>query len=214
MHQGLATFRSTGAEIGRPHYLALLAETYGKGGRAEEGLSVLAEALAAVYNHGERFYEAELSRLKGEVLLGHPAENYTQAETCFHQALDIGRQQDAKSLELRAAMRLSRLWHQQGRRQEARPLLADIYSWFTEGFDTADLQAAKALPEDLASAWGHGESETKVDGLCHAPLSVMARKACRPLLRMSRRKPAFSSACLVPVHQAYDVSYLARKLST
>jgi len=97
---------------------------------------------------GERFYEAELHRLQGELLLVH-AHDQPAAAVCFHQALAVARHQQAKSLELRAAMSLARLWQQQGKRAEARELLAPIYGWFTEGFDTADLQDAKALLEEL-----------------------------------------------------------------
>jgi TOMM system kinase/cyclase fusion protein len=150
MHQGLSGRRATGAELGRPYYLAQLAEAYGEGGQAEEGLHVLAEVLAVVNQQGERWGEAELYRLKGELLLARSAEHHVEAETCFHQALDIARHQQAKSLELRAAMSLSRLWQQQGKRTEARELLAPIYDWFTEGLDTADLQEAKALLDTLA----------------------------------------------------------------
>src|SRR5215467_13567362 len=131
-------------------HLALLAETYGKAGQAAEGLRVLAEALAHVHATEERFYEAEIHRLKGELLLARSAENQVEAEACFHEALTIARHQQAKSLELRAAMSLARLWQQQGKRAEARALLAPVYGWFTEGFDTADLQDAKALLEALA----------------------------------------------------------------
>jgi predicted ATPase len=148
MGQGLAAWRATGAEIGRTYYLALLAEAYGKVGQAEEGLSALAEALALVDQSGERWWEAELYRLKGELLLARSTENQTEAEACFHQALDVARHQQAKSLELRAAMSLSRLWQQQGKQAEARALLAPIYGWFTEGFDTADLQEAKVLLDE------------------------------------------------------------------
>jgi TOMM system kinase/cyclase fusion protein len=150
MHQGLSGRRATGAELGRPYYLAQLAEAYGEGGQAEEGLHVLAEVLAVVNQQGERWGEAELYRLKGELLLARSAEHHVEAETCFHQALDIARHQQAKSLELRAAMSLSRLWQQQGKRTEARELVAPIYDWFTEGLDTADLQEAKALLDTLA----------------------------------------------------------------
>jgi predicted ATPase len=111
---------------------------------------VLAEALAAVEKTGEGFYEAELYRLKGELLLVHSTENHSEAETCFHQALDIARRQQAKSLELRATVSLSRRWQQQGKRDEARELLAPIYGWFTEGFDTADLQEAEALLAEVS----------------------------------------------------------------
>jgi predicted ATPase len=130
--------------------LPLLAETYGRGGQAEEGWRVLTEALAAAYNTGERWWEAELDRLQGELLLALSAENHREAETCFQQALTIARHQQAKSLELRAAMSLSRLWQHQDRRDEARQFLVDIYSWFTEGFDTADLQEAKGLLDELS----------------------------------------------------------------
>ena len=152
MRQGLAAWRATGAELRRPYFLALLAEAYGKAGQAEEGLHVLAEALAAVAaDSGERFCEAELYRLKGELLLqAGTVPDDAEAEACFQQALDMARRQQAKSLELRAAMSLSRLWQQQGKRAEAHELLAPIYGWFTEGFDTADLQEAKALLEALA----------------------------------------------------------------
>jgi predicted ATPase len=119
-------------------------------GQAEEGLRVLAEARAAVPHREGRFFEAELSRLEGELLLARSAEQQAGAEARFRQALDIAHRQQAKSLELRAAMSLARLWQQQGKRAEAHRLLAEIYGWFTEGFDTADLQEAKVLLEELA----------------------------------------------------------------
>src|SRR5207245_4025813 len=97
-----------------------------------------------------RFYEAELYRLKGELLLQHATGGSDEAETCFQQALDVARRQEAKSLELRAATSLARLWQQQGQRQEAHDLLAPVYHWFTEGFDTADLKDAQALLDALA----------------------------------------------------------------
>jgi len=95
------------------------------------------------------YYEAELHRIKGELLLAQTATDEQQAEMCFHEALTVARVQSAKSLELRAAMSLSRLWQRQGKRDDARRLLAEIYGWFTEGFDTADLQEAKLLLEEL-----------------------------------------------------------------
>ena len=150
MCQGLSAFRATGAEINRTYFLALLAEGYRGTGKVKEGLSVLAEALAAAHNSGERYCEAELLRLKGELLLLQSADQHAEAEAYFHQALAIARRQQAKSWELRAAMSLGRLWQQQGKRTEAYDLLAPIYGWFTEGFDTADLQEAKALLEELA----------------------------------------------------------------
>ncbi len=149
MRQGMTVWQATGAEVDRPYYLALLAEVYGKAGWAEEGLHVLAEALAVVDTIEERYYEAELYRLQGELLLARSAEQHAEAETCFQQALAVARRQRAKSWELRAAMSLSRLWQCQGKRDEARELLAPVYGWFTEGFDTADLQEAKTLLEEL-----------------------------------------------------------------
>jgi predicted ATPase len=149
LQQGLDAFRAVGSELDRPRLLLLLAEVYGKVGQAQAGLTALTEALAAVHKTGECWWVAELYRFKGELLLALSAEKHTEAETCFHQALDIARQQQAKSLELRAAVSLSRLWWQQGKRDDARALLAPIYDWFSEGFDTADLQEAKALLEEL-----------------------------------------------------------------
>jgi predicted ATPase len=150
MREGLAVWEAMGDKLYWPYQLLRLAEVYGTVGQAEEGLRVLAEARPAV-PHGEgRFFEAELARLEGELLLRRSVEHSAQAETCFRQALDIARRQEAKSLELRAAMSLARLWQHQGKRAEAHDLLAPVYGWFTEGFDTADLQDAKALLEELA----------------------------------------------------------------
>jgi predicted ATPase len=118
--------------------------------QGQEGLGVLNEALALVHKNDECFYEAELYRLKGVLVLASSMDDHSEAEACFHQALAIACRQDAKSLELRAATSLARLWQRQGKRHEARDLLAPIYSWFTEGFDTADLQEAKALLEELS----------------------------------------------------------------
>jgi TOMM system kinase/cyclase fusion protein len=148
LQQGLTAWRATGAAVFQPYGLALLAEAYAQAGRCEEGLTLLAEALALTNDREERRWEAELYRLKGELLLVHAAAQHAEAETCFRHALDVARHQQAKSWELRAAMSLAHLWQQQGKRTEARELLAPIYSWFTEGFDTADLQEAKALLEE------------------------------------------------------------------
>ncbi len=161
MRQGLASWQSTGAELYRSYWLALLAEAYGKTGQVEEGLAVLAEALDIVHKNGERYYEAELYRLKGELILMQAVgvglipdefvgEAHTEAEACFRQAIEIARRQSAKSLELRAAMSLSRLLNNQGKKDEARQILAEIYNWFTEGFDTRDLKEAKILLEELS----------------------------------------------------------------
>jgi class 3 adenylate cyclase/predicted ATPase len=147
--QGLRAFRATGAESHRSYFLALLAEAHGTLGESEAGLAVVAEALALVDTTGERWYEAELYRLKGALLLQQSLDNPTEAETCFHHAVAIAQNQSAKSWELRAATSLSKLWQQQGKRQAAHDLLAPVYDWFTEGFDTADLKDAKALLEEL-----------------------------------------------------------------
>jgi predicted ATPase len=150
IRQGLAAWQAMGEALYQPRFRALLAEAYGNVGQREEGLSVLAEVLADVHNTGLCYYEAELYRLKGELLLQQAAGSGGEAEACFHQALDVARRQQAKSLELRAAMSLSRLWQRQGKPAAAHHLLAEIYGWFTEGFDTADLQEARTLLEELS----------------------------------------------------------------
>jgi predicted ATPase len=149
MLHGITNWRSIGAEMMRTHMLALLAEAYWEVGQTQEGLAVLTEAINLVNEKGERWWEAELYRLKGELLWALSPNNEAEAETHFQQALDIARRQEAKSLELRAAMSLARLWQQQGKRAAAYDLLAPIYGWFTEGFDTADLQEARALLDAL-----------------------------------------------------------------
>jgi len=173
IREGLAARRATGAHTHEPYYLALLAESYGKTAKPEEGLHTLNEALAFVRKTEEREYEAELYRLKGQLVLQsgvtrrrskskrqkskipntqHPIPS-TQAEAeaggYFLKAIEIARKQQAKSLELRAVMSLSRLWQQQGKKKHAHQMLSEIYNWFTEGFDTADLKEAKALLEEL-----------------------------------------------------------------
>ena len=150
IQQGLATWRSLGGELARTTYLGFLAEAHGTLGEPEAGLTVLTEALTLAATTGERWYEAELHRLKGVLLLHGSWENASAAEACFHHAIAIAQNQQAKSFELRAATSLARLWQQQGKPAAARELLAPIYGWFTEGFDTADLQEAKALLEELA----------------------------------------------------------------
>jgi predicted ATPase len=149
MHQGLGAHRATGAEIVRPYFLALLAEVRSLVGQPEAGLMALTEALTLVDKTGERWYEPELYRLKGELLLQQSSSNQTEAESCFHQAIAIAQKQQAKSFELRTVTCLAKLWQQQGKRQEAYDLLAPVYGWFTEGFDTADLQEAKVLLDML-----------------------------------------------------------------
>ena len=119
-------------------------------GQIEEGLSVLIEAMTLLDKTAERFWEAELFRQKGELLLAQSKENYKEAESCFKEAVGVAQKQQAKSLELRAAMSMCRLWQSQGEGEEARKLLSDIYCWFTEGFDTPDLKDAKALLDELS----------------------------------------------------------------
>jgi class 3 adenylate cyclase/predicted ATPase len=148
--QGLMDYHATGVERFRPYCLALLAEAYGTMGQPEAGLTALTEALTLADTTGERWYESEIYRFKGELLLQQHLDNQADAETCFQHALEIARHQEAKSLELRAATSLARLWQQQGKRQEAHDLLAPVYGWFTEGFDTADLKDAQALLGELA----------------------------------------------------------------
>jgi predicted ATPase len=133
-----------------PYFLGLLADAYCSAGQIEEGLKVLIEAQAAVSASEERFWEAELCRLKGELTLKRSREpqDQAEAETCFLRALAIARDQSAKSLELRAAMSLHRLRQTQGRSADARQMLAEVYGRFTEGFDTADLKEAKMLIEE------------------------------------------------------------------
>jgi len=147
IRHGLAAWRETGAEMLWRYFLGLLAEAHAKMGQVKEGLAVVAEALAAVPTTG-RFWEAELYRLKGELLLKAEAE--AEAEECFRQAIEVAQRQGAKSLELRATVSLGRLLQPQGKREEARRTLAAIYGWFTEGFDTLDLQAARDLLEELS----------------------------------------------------------------
>jgi len=145
INQGLRAHRATGAEQARSYWLALLAEAHGTMGQPALGLTMLTEALTHADKTGERWYEPELYRLKGALLLQQSSDHQGEAETCFQKALDVARSQQAKSFELRTATSLARLWQQQGKRQEAQDLLAPVYGWFTEGFDTADLKDAKAL---------------------------------------------------------------------
>ncbi|HEY0320583.1 MAG TPA: AAA family ATPase [Pyrinomonadaceae bacterium] len=164
MRQGLAALQATGTELLRPHFLGLLAEALGKNDQAEEGLSLLKEALAVAHRSGERYYEAELYRIKGEVLLMQATDRGVkraarggkevveaeptagaQAEACFNQSIKIAQKQKAKSWELRALMSLARLYQNWGEEEEASGFLTEIYDSFTEGFDTVDLREAKAL---------------------------------------------------------------------
>ena len=149
MRQGLADLRATGAGLWQPTFLSLIAEADGRIGQAERGLEALGEAMAFVERNDERFYEAELHRLKGELLLVSSPDDTSGPERCFRIALEIAGRQMAKSLELRAAVSLARLWAKEGRRLEAHDLLAPIYNWFMEGFGMRDHREAKALLDDL-----------------------------------------------------------------
>ncbi len=150
IHYGLTIYPVTGADLFQPYFLTLLAEAHGTIGELETGLTVLTEALMLTDKIGVRWYESESYRLKGELLLQQSSDHYAEAERCFHHAIDIARNRQAKSFELRTATSLARLWQQQGKRQEAHDLLAPVYHWFTEGFDTADLKDVKELLDELA----------------------------------------------------------------
>jgi predicted ATPase len=162
MRQGLAAYRSIGTVVVQSRYLALLARAYGKVGQIENGLNALTEALPAANKNVERFYEAEIHRVKGELLRKAAKSGgmrrvedeplASSPEACFLKAIEVARSQQARSLELRAVMSLARLRRAQGapaKIDEARQLLAESYDWFSEGFDTVDLQEAKALLEEL-----------------------------------------------------------------
>ena len=150
LREGLTAYRATGAEIERSHWLGLMAEACGKTGQIEKGLRVVSEGVVEIQQNGIRYYEAELNRLEGELRLSLDPADESRAEACFRRAIEIARAQQAQSFELRAAMSLGRLWLRQNKREDARGLLAPLYGWFTEGFDTADLIAAKALLAELS----------------------------------------------------------------
>jgi predicted ATPase len=148
MQAGFAALRATGP---RPQYLCLLAKACIETGRLDDGLSALTEALATADENEARYHEAEMHRLKGELLLRQKDSNAAEAQLCFQRAIEIARKQSAKSWELRATTSLARLVRETGRRDEARAMLASIYNWSTEGFDTADLKDAKALLNELTT---------------------------------------------------------------
>jgi class 3 adenylate cyclase/predicted ATPase len=148
--QATAAYAAIGSQTSLPFFLALQAETYDRAKRIDDGLAAVSEGLAIADKTGEYCYQAELSRIKGELLLAMSSDHRVEAETCFYQAIDIAHRQQAKSWELRAAIDLARLMHDQGKHKEAFSLLAPIYDWFTEGFDTADLKEAKAFLDESA----------------------------------------------------------------
>jgi adenylate cyclase len=145
----IRAYRETGAAFMVPFYLSIEANACLTNGQTEGGFRAIDEALAVIATTGERLWEGELYRLKGEMLRVSASANHAEAEKCFLHALEIARRQSARSWELRAAMSMSRLWQRQGKRHEARKLLGEIYGWFSEGFDTADLQEARTLLEEL-----------------------------------------------------------------
>jgi predicted ATPase len=148
MQQAQAAMKAAGSKIWGSHFSGMIAEVCDEAGRIEGGLAAVTEGLAFVDETGERYYEAELHRLRGElVLLQHGASAFTEADACFHRALEIARKQEARSWELRAAMSLVRLWQGRERHADARRVLSGVYATFTEGFDTKDLEDARSLLE-------------------------------------------------------------------
>jgi predicted ATPase len=148
---GIAAHRTTGSTLWLPLYFARLARAHAELGQFEEAWRCIGEAMTAVETTKERWCEAEINRIGGEIALMIPEPNATKALAYFEQALAVARAQQAKSRELRAAMSIARLWRDQNKRDEARDLLAPVYGWFTEGFDTLDLKEAKALLDELAA---------------------------------------------------------------
>jgi class 3 adenylate cyclase/predicted ATPase len=149
IQEGLAASRAVGAELNRPYFLTLLADAYLDAGRLNECFSALSDAQTAAEKFEDRHHQAEIHRLKGQLLLKQSDSNAAKAQECFQRAIEIARIQRGKSLELRATTSLAQLLRNTGRRDEARTMLAEIYGWFTEGFDTADLKDAKALLDEL-----------------------------------------------------------------
>ena len=141
--------RAAGVEGNRPPVSGILVEASGKAGQPAQGIAVIEEAIDCVKRTGQHLFEAPLQRTKGDLLLGVSRDKQAEAEDCFRHAIDCARRQSAKSLELAAALSLSRLWRGQGKHDDARTLVAEIYGWFTEGFETRDLRAAKALLDEL-----------------------------------------------------------------
>jgi predicted ATPase len=158
IRQGLAATQGRSLKLFHPYFLAVLAEAYGRAGQPQAGLQVLAEAMTLIATTEIRWWEAEVYRLQGELLLHLPSPDVPQAEAAFLRALDVARRQQAKALELRAALSLARLWHQHDQWEAARDLLAPLYAWFTEGLDTPDLQEVRTLlatiePAGVRTCW-------------------------------------------------------------
>jgi predicted ATPase len=150
LQEGLAAYRATRGELARSYWLLLLADAYKETGGFRNSNTVLVEALTVAHEHGDLVNEPEMHRLEGELLLRLKDSDAAEARICFERAIEIAREQSAKSWELRATLSLARLLASHGRCDEARAMLADIYGWFTEGFDTADLKDAKALLDELS----------------------------------------------------------------
>jgi predicted ATPase len=147
----IPVMRSTGTTLHRSVWLSNLARACGELGQFKEASSYISQAITAVQTTNETWYEADVHRIAGEIALMSPERDTAKAEACFERALAVARAQQAKSFELRAAMSMARLWRDQAKRDEARELLAPVYGWFTEGFDTLDLKQAKALLDELAA---------------------------------------------------------------
>jgi predicted ATPase len=157
---GITGWRSTGATVWMPLFLSYLARAHAALDQFEEAWRYIGEAMAAVESTKERWCVADIHRIAGEVTLMSPEPDAAKAEAHFESALTVAREQKAKSWELRAAISLARLWHEQGKRGQARDLLAPVYGWFTEGFETLDLKAAKTLLDDLGGNPSHFSSMT------------------------------------------------------
>ena len=149
LRESIAAFKASGAQLRLPYYLGLLAQVCGRAACAGDGLAAVDEGMAASRAHNERWWDAELHRVRGELFLAGGADE-NEAESTYGRAIEIAQRQKAKSLELRAATSLARLWRTQRRADDARRLLQNLYSWFTEGFDTVDLREAKALLDELS----------------------------------------------------------------
>jgi predicted ATPase len=149
---GIDAYRSTGSTTFMPWYLSYLASAYAELGQFDDAWRCVGEAMTRIETSKERWNEAEVIRIAGEIALMLPEQDAAKAEDYFRRSLAVARQQQAKSWELRAAMSMARLWRDQGKRDEARDLLAPVYGWFTEGFDTLDLKEAKKLLDELAKA--------------------------------------------------------------
>ena len=175
MRDHMSELKVTGSEYISDRYFTFIANALGRLGRFDEGLRVVDESFPFIERSGQRYYEAELHRLKGEMLLGQDSSNAAQAEQSFRTAIEISRKQHAKSWELRAITSLARLLAKQHKRDEARMMLAEIYNWFTEGFDTPDLKDAEALLEELGGQVSKLNRGKGVDGVPESSKNAASR---------------------------------------